>query len=332
MHEHVHLTSEKSRPSINRRLKITGGIFILLLFTSFLPPLKVLNQSLIDYTKLIWWAVLLGFLIGGAIDYFVPDEFIFEMLGKRKKRTLLYALLAGLLMSTCSHGILALAIQLYKKGANVPAVITFLLASPWSNFAITILLFGFFGWNAFWFIGGALVIALVTGLVYMVLDKYELIEKAHKVSVKSDYTWDRVKNFNFTESMQGIGYGAVDLANMVLWWILIGVMAAAVIGAYVPHDTFLIFFAPTITGLFLTLAVATVIEVCSEGSAPIAFEIYKKVGVLGNPFVFLMAGVITDFTEIGLLWSNVGKRTAIWLPVVTIPQVLVAGLILNSFL
>lgn len=82
----------------------------------------------------------------------------------------------------------------------------------------------------------------------------------------------------------------------------------------------------------MTLAFATIIEVCSEGSSPIAFEIYTKVGVLGNPFVFLMAGVITDYTEIGLIWSNIGKKTAIWLPIITVPLVLLIGWLFNVYL
>jgi hypothetical protein len=41
--------------------------------------------------------------------------------------------------------------------------------------------------------------------------------------------------------------------------------------------------------------------------------------------------VATDYTEIGLLWSNIGKRTAIWLPIVTVPQILVVGFLLNTY-
>ena len=44
-----------------------------------------------------------------------------------------------------------------------------------------------------------------------------------------------------------------------------------------------------------------------------------------------MAGVATDYTEIGLLWTNIGKRTAIWLPVVTVPQILIFATLLNKF-
>ena len=88
---------------------------------------------------------------------------------------------------------------------------------------------------------------------------------------------------------------------------------------------------PDFVGMLVTLGFATVIEVCSEGTSPLAFEIFNKTGVLGNPFVFLMAGVATDYTEIGLLWSNIGKRTAIWLPIVTVPQILAVGFLLNTY-
>jgi uncharacterized protein len=322
----------KARVRISRKVKIFGSLFMFLFLISFFPILKPLNSSLLGYIKIIWWAVLLGFLAGGIIDYFVPEEFIFKYLGQRKKRSLLWAVLAGFLMSACSHGILAISIQLYKKGAGVPAVITFLLASPWANLPITILMFGFFGWKAIFFVLTAMLIALITGFVYMGLDKLGWIEKSKEVKLKGEISWDKIRDFNLRKSIRGVGLGTINLINMVLWWLLIGISISALIGAYVPEMFFMRFLGPTFLGLFLTLAFATVIEVCSEGSAPIAFEIFNKVGVLGNPFVFLMAGVVTDYTEIGLIWSNIGKRAAIWLPLITVPLVLLAGWLFNLFL
>jgi len=46
----------------------------------------------------------------------------------------------------------------------------------------------------------------------------------------------------------------------------------------------------------------------------------------------LGAGVVTDYTEIGLIWSNIGKRAAIWLPIITVPQVLLLGYLFNVLL
>ncbi len=334
MDHEKHVSCETKNVVLGRNLKIVGLIFAVVFAISFLPIFSALNESLISYLRLIWWAVLLGLFFGGLIDYFVPEEFIFQYLGQKKAKSLFFAVIAGFVMSACSHGILALAIQLYKKGASTPAVITFLLASPWANLPVTILLFGFFGWKAAFFIFAAMFIALVTGSIFILLEDKGLIEKSKKVKEKAEQKieWHKVKHFDLKESLKGVFGGTINLANMVLWWILIGFMMAAVIRAYVPHNIFMQFFGPSITGLLLTLVFATIIEVCSEGSAPIAFEIFNKVGKLGNPFVFLMAGVVTDYTEIGLIWTNIGKKTAIWLPIVTIPQVLFFGYLFNLLL
>jgi len=85
-------------------------------------------------------------------------------------------------------------------------------------------------------------------------------------------------------------------------------------------------------GLVITLFFATIIEVCSEGSSPLAFEIYSQTGAFGNSFIFLMAGVATDYTEIGLIWHNIGKKSALWLPIITVPQILLLGYIFNILL
>lgn len=330
---HCHECESKERKlRINRNLKIVGAIFISISILSFHPFFSALNETLISYLGIIWWAILLGFVIGGVIEYFVPEGFVFKYLGQKKKSSLFYGVIAGFLMSACSHGILAISMQLYKKGASIPTVMTFLLASPWANLPVTILLFGFFGWKALLFILAAMFIALVTGFVYMGLEKSNLIEQSKKVKSSQEYEWKNLKNFDLKESVKGVIKGAINLANMVLWWILIGILAAAIIGAYVPEFIFTQYLGPSFFGLLLTLAFATVIEVCSEGSAPIAFEIFSKVGTLGNPFVFLMAGVATDYTEIGLIWSNIGKKAALWLPVVTVPLILLFGVLFNLVL
>lgn len=330
--EHTGCHSKKSETSIEKKLLYTSLIFATVLLLSFIPHRLItpLNESLLVYLGLVWWAVLLGLIVGGMIDYFVPDAFITNLLGRHSVRSVFYSVIAGFFMSACSHGILAIAIQLYKKGASPAATVTFLLASPWANLPVTILLFSFFGWNAFLFVLAAMIIAIITGLIFHKLEKWHLIETSINEPADKSPDWSHISNVNLKDSITGVATGAMRLANMVLWWILIGILLAALIGAYVPHHLFTDYFDASFSGLCLTLLVATLIEICSEGSAPIALEIFNKVGALGNPFVFLMAGVVTDYTEIGLIWSNIGKRTAIWLPIITVPQVLLIGYLFNT--
>jgi uncharacterized membrane protein YraQ (UPF0718 family) len=244
-------------------------------------------------------------------------------------------------MSACSHGILALSIELHKKGASNPSVVTFLLASPWANLPITLMLIAFFGLaKALYIILSALIIAITTGLIYQVLASKGIIEvnkntlkMGRDFSIASDLkkraSEYKISSRRFLIDLKGVSRGMIMLGNMVLWWILIGMGLASLIGAYVPQSIFQKYMGPTFFGMLATLALAAVMEVCSEGTAPLAFEIFRQTAAVGNAFVFLMAGVVTDYTEIGLLWINVGKRVAIWLPIITVPQVLLFGIIAN---
>jgi len=324
----------------NRVFIISAVIFFILAVSYIVPFLIPFRASFLMYLNRIWLAVLIGFLLGGVIDRFISRSYISKVLSKPEKKTIFSAVILGFFMSACSHGILALSIELHKKGASTPAVVSFLLASPWANMSITVLLISLFGLKAFFMIMAAIIIAINTGFIFQFLEKKGLIEKNNS-SVKVDGNFSisgdirqRIKNSRFTaESFladaRGVFRGGVSLADMVLWWMLIGISISSFISAYVPSEMLKKFMGPTMGGILITLFAATIIEICSEGSAPLAFEIYNKTGALGNSFVFLMAGVVTDYTEIGLLWTNIGRKTAMWLPIVTVPQVVLLGILAN---
>lgn len=324
----------------NKTLIVSAILLSLVLLSYLIPLLEPFRKSIFSYFKIIWWAILLGLIFGGMIEYYVPREYISHILAKPRKRTIFYSVILGFFMSACSHGILALSIELHKKGASNPAVVAFLLASPWANLTLTIMLIGFFGLKAFYIIILAIVIAIITGLIFQVLERKNLIETNDNIAeTKGDFSIiddikKRFKEYKFSiqslkSDIKGVYNGAISLGNMILWWILIGMGMASLAGAYIPSHVFTNYMGPTMLGLIVTLILATIIEVCSEGSAPMAFEIFRQTGALGNSFVFLMAGVVTDYTEIGLLWHNVGRRVAIWLPIITVPQVILLGIIAN---
>ncbi|MEW6008791.1 MAG: permease [Candidatus Omnitrophota bacterium] len=332
------------QPLFKNRLFIVCIIPISLIILSFFIPVFIpFRKALLEYIKLIWWAVGLGLFLGGVIDYYVPQEYISKILARKSPKTIFNAVFLGFLMSACSHGILALSMQLHKKGASNPAVVSFLLASPWANFTITVMLIGFFGLKGLLIILAAIIVAINTGFIFMLLDKKGLIEKnKNTVEVSEDFSIlghfrKELKKYKFSfnnlfSDLKGIINGALVLSDMVLWWIILGMFIASIAGAYIPMNFFHKFMGPTLLGLFVTLILATIIEVCSEGSSPLAFEIYRQTGALGNSFVFLMAGVATDYTEIGLLWSNVGRRTALWMPIITVPQIVMLGYLANVIL
>lgn len=320
------------------------SIIVLIVYLSgyFYPALSRLQMILGMYLMKIALPVIIGLVLGGVIDWGIPREYISHLLAGTKKRTIFRAVLTGFLMSACSHGILALTVQLYKKGASAPAAVAFLLASPWANLPVTFLMFGFFGWKALLIIFSAILVALVTGNIMLFMQRHDWIEK-NPNTTKTDKNFSIAKDFKKRITKMKIGFGSsvkalgkiwegtVALANMVLWWILLGALLSSIAGAFIPENFMRAYMGASVIGLAVTLFVATIMEICSEGTAPLAFEIYRQTGAFGNAFVFLMAGVVTDYTEIGLLWSNIGRRTALWMPALTVPQVILLGVLFNKF-
>ena len=98
-----------------------------------------------DYLGMVLLPAIAGLAIGGLIDHFIPKTYVVRLLAGPRKRVILRSVALGFLASTCSHGCLAIAIELYRKGASIPAVIGFLLASPWASMALTLILLSLFG-------------------------------------------------------------------------------------------------------------------------------------------------------------------------------------------
>ncbi|OGW91539.1 MAG: hypothetical protein A3D28_04695 [Omnitrophica bacterium RIFCSPHIGHO2_02_FULL_63_14] len=317
------------------------AVCVLLAASFAWPRLEPFRQNVWFYVRQIWWAIILGFLLGGLIDRYVPREYVSRLLAARRKRTVFLAVSLGLAMSACSHGIIALAMELYKKGASTAVVVAFLLASPWANLPVTFMLIGFFGIvKALYIIVSALAVAAATGLLFQLLEHRGMVEtNPHTLELHPEYSvladirrrWGarRLTLGTLKEDSRAVLKGAGQLADMVLGWILIGIALSGLAAAFIPPHLFHRFLGPNLPGLLTTLGLATVMEVCSEGTAPLAFEIYKQTAAFGNAFVFLMAGVITDLTELGLLWTNIGRRTAVWVPLLAVPQVVALGILAN---
>jgi hypothetical protein len=295
----------------------------------------------LGYLKKVLGPFLLGLLIGGVVDHFVPKAYIVKWLSGGRKRVVLRSTVLGFLASSCSHGCLALSLELYRKGASIPAVVSFLLASPWASMSLTLLLLSLFGLNGLVIVGLSLIVAWMTGLIFQQLDRRRLIESnPHTEGVDREVdAWSdlarRVREYHWTTpqltaDVRGIWHGMLPLGRMVLGWVQLGLVMSAVLGTLVPHEAFARFLGPSVGGLFGTLLLATVIEVCSEGTAPLAFELYRHTGAFGNAFAFLMGGVITDYTELGAVWTTIGRRTVFWMLAVVLPMVAVIGMVLNA--
>ncbi len=288
----------------------------------------------------MWWGLLLGIFFVGMLSK-VPREYVLAVLGRGGGLTgLLRATGAGLMLDLCSHGILLVGMKLYERGASVGQVMAFLIASPWNSLSLTIILISLIGlpWTLAFIVLSA-VLAIVTGLIFEGLTRRGVLPP-------NPNTADMPEGFRFwrdgVRAIRAVRFDATyfrELAaagltesKMILRWIFFGTVLAALLRAVFTPEQFETWFGPTLAGLALTLVATTIMEVCSEGSSPIAADLLTRAAAPGNGFTFLMAGVATDYTEI----LSIRERTKSWkvalfLPLVTVPQVLVVGLLLNRW-
>ena len=324
-----------------------GSVTVLYVLGLVLPhaggqtiQLATLAHGVVELFNKMWWGIALGIIFVGLLAR-IPRDLVMSVLGHEKGfRSLLRATMAGVLLDLCSHGILAVGMKLYERGASVGQVMAFLLASPWNSFSLTLILFGLIGvgWTVL-FILLSLIIGLISGCIFDgLVGRGILPENPHRALLNKESAcsalWEEFRgDWSFT--VAGMGRLLADGfagSRVVIRWGLFGILLATAIRTLVPAEMFATWFGASMAGLWMTVMAATIIEVCSEGSTPVAADLMNRASAPGNAFTFLMAGVSTDYTEIMSLRDTTGSwKIALFLPLVSLPQILLIAMVLNRF-
>ena len=322
---------------------LTGVVLSYSLFLwspAFMPQwLHVICHTVFELINTMWWSLLLAAFFVGVLGR-IPQQLVIAILGRGGSlRGVFRATLAGVLLDLCSHGILMVGMKLYQKGASLGQVMAFLIASPWNSLSLTLILFALIGlpWTLA-FIALSMLIAVIAGWIFdrLVARKVLPGNGDHQGLPEGFAFWPALKQHSAaiqwnTALFRDIARDGIAGSRIVLRWLLFGVLLAAAVRAFVDIDQFQNWFGPTLVGLAATLLAATLIEVCSEGSTPIAADLMTRAKAPGNSFAFLMTGVATDYTEVMVIKDTMRSwKIALFLPLITVPQVVVVALILNN--
>jgi len=299
----------------------------------------VISHSVHELINTMWWSVVLAIFFVGILSR-IPQEFIMSILGKGGTvKGLWRATLAGVLLDLCSHGILMVGMELRRKGASLGQVMAFLIASPWNSVSLTLIMIALIGLSwTLTFIALSMVIALIAGWLFDRFEQNGTLPANPIVSeIPDDFKFWKEANKRFStiewrrSLFTEVTKEGFNGSKMVIRWLLFGVLLASAIRGFVSLDDFQSYFGPSLLGLAATLLAATIIEVCSEGSTPIAADLMNRANAPGNSFAFLMTGVATDYTEVMVIKDSMKSwKIALFLPLLTVPQVIVVAIILNG--
>jgi uncharacterized membrane protein YraQ (UPF0718 family) len=317
-----------------------AGVLIHFLFPAAPEWLHVFGHTCYELMTRAWWGLLLG-IVAVAVIGRSPRELVAALLGRGGSVSGLFrAVGAGVALDLCNHGILMVGMSLYKRGASLGQTLAFLIASPWNSLSLTLILAALIGWK--WmllFIGLSMVVALITGWIAdRLVDAGKIPRNSNTVDLPVGYRMGPAVRGVFQslkpnwQNYHKLLREGISGSQMVLRWILFGFVLTGAIRAFVPEATFSQVFGPTMAGLFLTLLATTILEVCSEGSSPIAADLLTRAHAPGNAFVFLMAGAATDYTEIlSLRETTRSWKATLALPLISTPQVLLIGWLIHQF-
>ncbi|MBK26973.1 MAG: ATPase [Halobacteriovorax sp.] len=306
----------------------------------FLPGIQLhFSHSIVELMNTMAPGILLGLVFVGLLS-FIPREVVISAVGSPTSiKGIFKATAAGLLLDLCSHGILMVGMKLYERGASLAQVMAFLIASPWNSISLTFILFTLVGAKltiSFIVLSG--IIAIITGLIVRVLLLKKLIpNNINQTELPSDYqVWPNLKasfkgKFFTVLFYKELAVNGFRDGQMVLRWIFFGAVLTSAVRLVASPEILQEYVGPTMGGMGITLFVATVLEVCSEGSTPLAADLVTRAKAPGNAFAFLMTGVSTDYTEI----MSLKDTTKSWLctlilPALTIPQIVLISYLLNQ--
>ncbi|HEY1917889.1 MAG TPA: permease [Streptosporangiaceae bacterium] len=298
----------------------------------------------------ILWALILGFALSAIIQAVVRRSTVVRLLGDDRPRTLAVAAGLGAASSSCSYAAVALARTLFRKGANFTAAMAFEIASTNLVIELGVILALLMGWQFTLaeFIGGPLMIVALAVLFRLFLRGRLLRETrqqadrgvagsmeghaAMDMSVQRDGSF-AARLFS-REGITSVSHVFVMEWAAVIRDVLIGLLVAGAIGAWVPDSFWRAFFftghplAAKLWGPLIGPVVAIISFVCSIGNVPLAVVLWKGGISFGGVVAFIFADLIIA-PILNIYRKYYGARMAAFLLVCFMASMTAAGYVIE---
>jgi uncharacterized protein len=293
----------------------------------------------------VWWALVLGFGLSGAVQAWVPRRRLEQALGGRGAREVALATGLGAASSSCSYAAIAIAKSLFQQGASLVSAMAFQFASTNLVFELGLVLWLLLGWRFTLaeFVGGVLLICLMwLALNLLVSREREAAVRRHAEAAATGHAHHAaVTDLPFKRKLSSIQAWS-DVAHNVrgdwqmLWKELVGGFLIAGYVSLLPKGFF--------NGLFVTNApaplrlvenvlvgplVAALAFVCSIGNIPLAAVLWSGGGSFGGVVAFIFADLII-VPIVNVYRKYYGARFAALLTGVMFGAMIVAALAVDA--
>src|SRR6266478_5233137 len=298
----------------------------------------------------ILWPLVLGFGLSGVVQAVASKSEMTRLLPDDSPRSLSIATLLGAASSSCSYAAVALARSIFRKGADFTAAMAFEIASTNLVAELSIILIVLMGWQFALaeFAGGLVMVVLIAVLFRFFLSR-KLISEARKQAdkgIKGSMEGHAKMDMSVEEggalwqrltSAEGITatshYFVMDV--IAVWKdIVVGLLLAGALAAWVPQDFWKTFFlsshpvASTLWGPLVGPIVSLLSFVCSVGNIPLAAVLWNGGISFGGVIAFIYADLII-LPIIDIYRKYYGWKVALYLLGVSYAAMALAGLLIG---
>jgi len=292
------------------------------------------------------WLVL-GLVIGGLMKSLIPNSFLQKHLSGSGLPSIIKAAIFGAPLPLCSCGVIPAALGLRRAGASKPATVSFLVSTPETGIDSVTISYALLGpFMAVVRPIAAIVSAITAGLLVGRSQDNDTIsemrsdaeigccstsnnkeekdtsccsteavtEHVHDLSdcCSSSHTENEAskpKGFIQT-AWKDIVDSFEDLLRDVLFWLVIGLIFAALVKTFIPI-TFLAEWGSGLPAMLIMLVIGIPMYVCATASTPIAAGLLLAGVSPGVAMVFLMAGPASNISTLGVIGKELGRRSLI---------------------
>ena len=271
----------------------------------------------------IFWALVLGFAISGAVQAFVPRRRMAQVMGNAGPASIGRASFFGAISSSCSYAAAAMSRSVFMRGAHIVPALAFMVAATNLVIELGIVLWSLMGWQFVLaeFVGGIMLITILALLMRSfgpVTDFNALREREQS----DDEQAGTVPAFTSLAGWRIAASRFVMDWSMIWKDIAIGVTVAGVLMVWVPDAAWKALFlagdgsgAPgalqIIENALVGPLVAMVSFVCSVGNIPLAAVLFNSGISFGGALAFIYGDLIV-IPMILVYRRYYGWKLALW--------------------
>ena len=262
----------------------------------------------------IFWGLSLGFALSAIIEVIVRKDSMTRLLPDGSARSIATAGLFGAATSSCSYAATAMARSIVRKGGNFTSAMAFQFAATNLVLELGVLLWVLMAWQfaAAEFVGGTVMLVLI-GVGYRLLLPKKLAAEAvehaksdasssmegHAAMAMGERSGSWFQRLTSRKGWVAISHCYVMNWSMVWKDILIGLLIAGALGAWVPDSFWQGFFlhgygawTVAIWGALIGPLIAMAAFTCSVGNVPLAAVLWNGGISFGGLVAFIFGDLI----------------------------------------